>query len=1125
MTAPAVFAQGVTTATIRGSVVDDDGEPLPGANVVAVHQPSGSQYGTTSNADGNYVLPNIRVGGPYRVTASFVGYQTRQETGIRLDLGERRTVDFELPTATQALDEVQVIAEQGVFSRERTGVGTDLDESAVENTPSVGRELADLARLTPQAYVVNSDDDGSAISISGQPNRYNSIFIDGAVSNDVFGLSAQGTDGGQTGATPIPLDAIEAMEIAVSPFDVTQSGFAGGAINAVTRSGTNTFTGSAYFLRRDETLVQNLPEFSNNRYGFRLGGPIVQDKLFFFVNAELLRTENPQPFAGSYAGNTPLDDPGTDAIDSVSELAGLLQNELGYNPGAFGDKTSTLDSENIVARLDYNLNPNHRLTARYIFNSPENTDQFRSDSRTIEFANNAEVFPNTTNNATLEWNGTFGNQVANKLILGYKRVKDDRGFRQQPFPFVSIDDGDGDIEIGSEQFSTANLLEQDAFTLTNNTSIFVGDHTFTVGTHNEFYRLSNLFIPRNFGSYEYASLDDFVQSVRAINDPSIDPVAPTEFQRGFSLQDDDPSTPGFEEVVGDGTNAIGEFDAYILGFYVQDEWQATDQLRLTAGLRLDIPQIASTPNAAPDALTQTVPDIQEFYALNGARPGQAPDAQYHLSPRLGFNWDVFGNRSTQVRGGLGVFTSRQPFVWYGGMFLNNGTNTGFAFQSDNDGVLLDNGEPAPFIPVVGPDGEQNDLLDVTELEGRAIDSVVPSGRLEMFEQDYSLPRLMRYSLGVDQRLPLGFVGTIEGQYSNYLSNLLVTNVNIKPANATLSGPDNRPIWDYEERDIDPRYSDIHRVGNTNRGYSYDITARLQNEIADFAGSNQLAFSASYTYGDSWVIQQETSSQINSIWEGTEHVNGANSLDLTRSDFALGHRILGQLTYRQEYLDNFATTLALTYTGQSGRPFSYVIDESDDMIGEGGDPVGLFYIPRSTASLMYGQVNDDGDLELLTGDDAQAAASQLDRIIRGTEYLSRNRGTYAERNGDRTPFESVVDLKIAQDIFGELLGQGQRIQISLDIFNFTSLLGELFDTDWGTRYFVPDSNVEPVQFLGFADEAINTEDLFSDGAPAYTPVYRTQLNDFTEETDLFDELETGSTYSSQWQMQLGLRYTF
>lgn len=1092
------FAQGVTTSGIKGTITDANGETLPGANVVAIHEPTGTTYGTSTNSKGNYFLPNMRVGGPYTVEFTFVGFQSITRENITLNLGEIRILDISLREATQQLGEVEVVAQGRIFDISKTGVSTSINEQDIENAPTVGRDIADYTRNIPSAYVANDDDDGPAISIAGQNNRYNSIFIDGTVSNDVFGLSAQGTNGGQTGATPISLDAIEQFQIDLSPYDVSQGGFTGGAINAVTRSGSNTFSGSAYFYRRSETLAgkdplalqniqggeaERLPEFSNNRIGFRLGGPVVEDKLFFFVNGEILRSESPRPITGNYVGDV--------GISGVESLRQFLIDEVNYDPGSFGDKNSVLDSDKILAKLDWNLSQNHKVTARYSLNDAQNVDAFDSDFNSINFSGRSEVFPSTTHSAALEVSSTFGNNMSNKLILGYTDVTDNRGVQGPRFPTVNIDDGDGGIFLGNEPFSTANLLEQQIFTITNDFNIFAGNHTITIGTHNEFYDIANLFIPFNFGWYFYDSVEDFRTAVQERNLPPDQQSVSMFVLRGFSIVGDDPLDPNN---VGDNSNNIGAFNAYQLGLYVQDEWQATSNLRLTGGLRLDIPKITTKPRFAPDVFETTLPDLSQFYDLKGARPGETPDAQLYLSPRVGFNWDVFENSQTQLRGGAGVFLGRVPFVWPGGMFLNNGANTGILARFGGN----------PFRPDVGNGLTQADF-------GGDVDNLIPSGRLEIFEDDFKYPRIFRTSLGIDQDLGDGYIATLEGQYSKTMNNILITNINLLPVNETMDGPDNRPIYAYDitSRDeldgsgslIDDRYENIHRVGNTKDGHTYNITASLQKQF-----QRNFFAKVSYSFGDAYAVNDGTSSQINSLWDGVEHVDGANNISLSRSDFSMGHRFLVNLNYRKEFLDNLATSISLFWEGVSGRPFSYVISDSDAMIGENGDPNSLMYIPNDASELTF---------EGTPAEQAQQA-DQLEQYISSSDYLSDRRGKYAERNGSRAPFESVIDLKIQQELFGNIFNRQQKLTLSLDIFNFTNLLGEIFDVEWGQRYAVG-SQVQPIEFEGYQDPQNGD----------FTPVYSFNLpDDVTSEEALFDRsIQDFGTYSSRWQMQFGVRYSF
>ncbi len=1154
--------QGVTTSTLQGVVVDENGETLPGANVVAVHEPTGSRYGTTTNQNGQFTLPNVRVGGPYTVTASFVGYQSQRETDLRLELGESRELRFELQPQTQELDEVEVVARRGgeIFDEQRRGISTNISEEEIQNAPTIDRSIADFARFTPQAIVGNDDDDGSSISIAGQNNRYNSIFIDGAVSNDVFGLSAQGTDGGQTGATPISTDAIEQFNIDISPYDVTQSYFGGGAINAVTRSGTNQFEGSFAFEYRDQNFAEDLPDapfpnFSNERYVGRLGGPIIEDELFFFANFDLNRESSPQPFEGGF------DEFEGQAIQSESDLNDLLSfidQTVGdrYDPGSFRGNATTLDSDKFLGKLDWNINQSHRLTARYSYSESVNVDAFGGNPETISFSSRNEVFPNTTQIGALELNSTLGDNFANKLILSYKNVEDDRDTNlDQPFPTVDISDGAATIQLGGEPFSTVNYLKQEVLTLTNDFDVFLGDHTVTVGTHNELYDLANRFVPFNYGWYQFfdqdgngTAVDEFKQTVCAspavdrssVSDCSqfADQPASNLFARGFSLVDNNLNESGFQEIIGDETSAEGAFRALNTSLYVQDEWSVSERLTLNGGVRVDVPVYLDDPAYAnpdnpsvpddPDLnpRTTTIPAIENFYSLNGARPGDTPDPNFHWAPRFGFNYDVFGNERTQLRGGTGVFTSRQPFVWPGGMYLNNGTNTGtvdFVFGQ------------AEFRP-----NPQNGLT-VADFQNRAPSDLIPSGRLEMFEEDYMNPRFWRSSVGLDQQLPGGFVGTFEAQYSNTLKNVLVTNVNLRPSNETLDGPDNRPIWVPSQYDdsaspyaeagdqrIDARYSNIHRVGNTDRGYSYNLTARLRNTFEGIVTDNSaLRTDVSYTYGDSYSVNDGLSSQVNSLWDGMEHVEGANNLDLARSDFSIGHRVLGRFSYRQQIGERFALTTTLIYDGQSGRPFSYVIGNSDVMVQERGGSNSLLYVPESTGQLTYGEIDQEDGPTI----PADLQAEALNQFIDQNDYLSERRGQYAERNGDRTPWEGVFDLNLRLEVFQELMGRQQSVELTANVFNFSSLLGDIVGQDhWGER-FVGAGQVNLTQFREFEDPDNGN----------YTPVYTAQrvMEEASDtngdgvadeisvigQDDIFNEIRTGSSYSSQWQMKFGVRYNF
>jgi outer membrane receptor protein involved in Fe transport len=1141
-------AQGVTTSALTGRVTDEAGQPIAGVGVTVTNTATGWTGQTVTSDQGRYVVAALRPGGPYRVAVQLIGYRPETVEGLMLVLGETRAVDIDLAAAAVELEAVEVTG-AAIGTDVSGGVSTVVSESQIRNLPTLNREIVDLARFTPQAFVSNEDDDGAAISIAGQNAEFNGFFVDGVVNNDVFGLSAQGTNGGQTGAPPIGFDALEQLQIAISPYDVSQSGFTGGAISTITRSGTNRFEGSAYYQLRTDGLAgktpgpedlfdadnprERLPDFSAGRYGFRLGGPIIEDKMFFFVNGELFRSETPRAYLSSaYDGDSGFDPVTGDRIDpspTAELISSVVQEELGYDAGDFRDQASTLDDNKLLAKLDWNLSATHRLSVRHSYSHADNQDAFGSGGGGINFVNNREVFPNTTNSTALELNSRLGNQYSNRLLIGATFVRDDRGFAGEPFPSVEIEDGDGSFFLGSEPFSTGNILNQDIFTVTNNFNIFRDRHTFTIGANFEYYDIFNLFIRQNFGQYVYASVDDFLQSVCAAGSgtssycqttfggttPAF--VEPEDFDRGYSLVDDE---------LGDASSAAAGFQAYQVGLYLQDEFQATDRLRLTAGLRVDIPKITTKPGFSDDVDATIADIVAAGYDLEGAQPGETPKAQPYLAPRVGFNYDLAQDRSVQLRGGVGLFTGRVPFVYPGAMYTNNGVTTGFVTETELPagsarcpGV---NDCPAPFIPNAENGLEAADF----GLPDR------PSGELDMFTESFKYPRVLRTSLGLDAALPGGFFGTIEAQYTKTLDNIIIQNVNYRAQNDNLAGPDNRPVYNYGFNNffgsfdvnatlIDPRYSNgIYKVGSTSDGYAYDISASLQKSFLN----DDLLLRLAYTFGDAFSLNDATSDQIASTHRFNENVNGLNNLDLARSDWSIGHRVLGLLSFEKEFLGNLGTTIQAVYVGESGRPYSFIIGNNFGFTGEGAGTQPLAYIPNSAADLTFCDLHANfrcagfgGSGAVILSQAAQEAA--FDAFMARHPYLVSRQGDYAERNAQRTPFEHVIDLKLAQDLFANVGGRRNTVSVTLDIFNFTNLL----NAEWGQRFNPGFRTVDLVRFERFVAE----DDL--------TPIYTFRFPTFTsadEEAGIQDMDEYWSTrlldfgtYGSRWQMQLGVRYTF
>jgi hypothetical protein len=1077
----AVFAQGVTTSSLSGRIMDENKEPLPGATVRAVHQPTGTQYGSVTGIDGYYRIANMRVGGPYRVTVNFVGYEEFVKSDINLQLGRTFVQDVTLSESVVTLKEAVVTANPtDIIDSEKTGQSTVIDQELINNLPTVSRAIGDYVRFNPLADI-SENQDGFSISLSGQNNRFNTIYIDGAVSNDVFGLAGSGTNGGQTGVQPISIDAIEQFQVAVAPFDVRQSGFAGGAINAVTRSGSNEIEGSAYFFLRNEDLAGDTPsdepdwiverekldDFSAKTYGLRLGGPIIQDKLFYFVNVELQRDETPHPFNfETYQGSA--------SRDQIDQLISKLRNDFNYDPGTFTANQSFLESDKILAKLDWNLNKNHSITLRHSYVQAENLEARRSNTRTINFQNGSEFFTSTTNSTALEVRSILSPNISNKLTIGATIVRDDRDPLGEPFPTVELADGsNASINLGAERFSTANLLKQDAITLNNDLEIYRGKHSFLVGLNVEYFNAGNLFIRNNFGRYRYFNSGDMTGLEKFLADEPAD-----RFERGFSQVDN---------VTGDESDAIAEFSQYMVGLYFQDQIQLRTNFNLTAGLRIDVPVWPDDQPLNRDFNQNTIPLIRQAgYDLKGARTGEFIDPQILFAPRVGFNWDVDGEKRTQVRGGLGIFTSRIPLVWPGGAYNNYGLNIGEFFARN-----------VSFNPNINeqPPGE----IDPNAVE--------PSGQIDLFAEDFKLPQVFKINLALDKRFSNDWIITLEGLYSKNINAVQYQNLNLKPSTRNLEGADNRPIWDginpaFGGDPVDPTYSGIYLASNTDKGYTYNLAASVTKLFDNGFNAN-----LSYSYGDAFSLFDATSSQNSSQWRSYFNVEGRNfEREAQRSIFATGHRIIGNLSYEVEYLGFAKSTFSLVYNGESGDPFTYVIGARNfEIVDDGGFGFNEFaYIPRNQGEIVLVEETIVG---VTYTPDQQWRL--LNSYIENDEFLSENRGEYAERNQNRLPFQSILDFRFLQDFYIEMAnGKRNTLQLSVDIFNFTNLL----NNRWGRIYFMPFNTFSLVNFEGFLPNSL-------------VPTYSVNEN-ILEGTKIYENnIDDSGFRSSRWQMQVGVRYIF
>ncbi|MEJ8756241.1 carboxypeptidase regulatory-like domain-containing protein [Pontibacter sp. H259] len=978
------WGQGATTAALTGTIKDQSGTGLPGATIIAVHNPTNTQYVATTNAEGYYNIQNMRVGGPYTIRTSYVGFQEQRSENVTLSLGQAARVDFTLSESSRELSEVQIVGERNdVFNQDRTGAATNVSREQIERLPTLSRSLQDFTRLTPQA---------SGNSIGGTNNRYNNITIDGAVNNDVFGLAGSGTPGGQAGTQPISLDAIQEIQVVIAPYDVKQGNFTGGGINAVTRSGTNKFSGSVYGFGRNEDIIgkavegprEKADEFKNYQYGVRIGGPIIPDKLFFFTNYDATRITEPVRFApGSAESQIPL--------SAAQQVAEFVQETYGYDVGSFGGFDRDTESDKLFFRLDWNITGNHSLTLRhnYVDAFQESFSRSRSEAR---FGNNAYQFNSVTNSSVAELNSRISNNFSNNLILGYSRIRDNRETFGELFPQVTIFDPVGTLVFGSERSSTANELDQDIFEFTDNLSYLMGKHNFTIGTHNEFFKFRNLFINNLNGRWDFNSIDDFIN-----NNPS-------RVRAGYSLTDD--------------SRPAAAFNAAQLGFYLQDEFTASDMLKLTLGLRLDIPVFPDKPERNTKLET-------DFATISpGLRTDRTPSGQLLWAPRFGFNFSPSSDRSFQLRGGTGIFTGRVPFVWMSNQFVNTGTILGTIDVRNPDEFIDDPNDQ----PSAGPP--------------------VQTVEVNVINDDFKLPRVWRSNLAFDYTLPLDIIATVEGIYSKTLNDVVYRDLNLVDPTAKLAGPDNRNLYPTLRR-RNANYTNVILLDNTDEGYRYSLTGQLRKDF-----TNGLNTSIAYTYGKSKDVNSGTSSTALSNYEFNQIVNNPNDPELEYSRFDVRHRIVGTGGYTFKWGEAAATGISLFYQGQSGLPITFVY--SQDLNGDGNIANDLIYVPRD---------QDDINLVPLTvgtttyTPDEQWAA--LDALIRSDDYLSDRRGQYVERYGGRMPWTHQFDLRLLQDFYINAADNKHTFQLTFDVFN----IGNLINKDWGRQYFVNNNANEIIRFAG------------------------------------------------------------
>ena len=778
-----LFAQ-VTTATINGTVLSKSGdEDLVAAAVVATHEPTGTRYGTTTRDNGSYNLPNLRVGGPYTVQATYLGYKTATYKNVYLTLGQKLNINFELESEEVQLDDIVITASpNAVISNDRTGAETNIGRDQLQKLPTISRSASDYTRLTPSA---------SGNSFGGRNDQFNNFSLDGSIFNNPFGLDAA-TPGGQTDAQPISLDAIEQISVSIAPYDVTQAGFTGAAVNAVTKSGTNELKGTVFGFYRNQDMTGSkvsgndifVPDLTQLQAGFSLGGALVKDKLFFFANFEMERREDlGSNFVAARPGLGGENVSRVEAAD-LEAVSSALSSRFGYETGPYEGFLFDRDNEKGIFKLDWNVSDKHTLTATYNFLNalkqqpahPSAIGRRGPDATTLQFRNSGYQINNKIQSGILELRSLFSNSVSNKLQVGYTAFRDSRDAFSAPFPVVNINrDGIRYIVAGHEPFSINNVLDQDVLQISNNVNIYSGDHTFTVGASLERFDFNNSF---NLGVYDagtnvggtfgpgFASVAAFVDSVN---------TGAFDDEVAFAEQ-------VFADNNANDTWALAETNVGQLAFYAQDEWQMNSFFTLTYGVRVDAPLYFDTPEKIQEVIDRNccfIPDL--LYSDENGNPitfthTQLPESSTLFSPRVGFNWDVKGNRTLQVRGGTGLFSGRLPFVWIG----NQVANPNFFFYN-----------------VTHP--------------------------------DFKFPQVHRTNLGLDKKWENGWILSTDFIYTKDINGMIVRNYGIKPPTGTLQGVDNRAIYTASDRTNDFA-NNAYVFTNTDIGYSFNASCGIEAKL-------------------------------------------------------------------------------------------------------------------------------------------------------------------------------------------------------------------------------------------------------------------------------------------------------
>lgn len=1069
----------VTNASFTGSVKDGEGKNLGGATVVATHEPSGSVFSGSSNTSGYYSIPGVRVGGPYKITVNYSDYIPVEVNDIYITLGQDFVLDLVAVAKGSSLDTVSIkIQRSKLLNSQNTGASTNINQEALNTLPTLSRNLNDFLRLTPQSRSSSvASTTGNGVSFSGQDSRFNNLTIDGSIFNNSFGLAS--APAGQTASTPISLDAIQEIQINLAPYDVRLGGFTGAGINAVTRSGTNNLEGSAFMNIRNNNMVGKKAagvdvqtnEYNVQQIGFRLGGAIVKNKLFFFVNAEEERRNDPgtqfKANRGEPSGTANVTRVRASALDSLQDF---LKSKYNYDAGEYDGYKRETYSFKYLMKLDWNINEKNKFSLRYnslisrrdvlASNSGVFSGSRNGTVNALNFSNNNYIINNNLYSIIGELNTNISNNLFSSFQVGYTANRDFRGSGGGIFPLVDImEAGQTYTSFGYEPFTPNNILNTNTLQIQENLTYYKGRHTVNAGFNFEHFAFENTFTPTYYGQFIYKSLGDFYKS--ANGDTS---VQLARYALTYSA-------------VENGALPTASPKVNQLGAYIQDNFRVSQRLKVTAGVRIDIPSYSSE----SEYWNKKV-DTMKFIGPDGKTANYStktlPNARPLVSPRVGFNWNAKGNRDIQVRGGSGLFAGRPAFVWISNQLSNNGVTTG-SMRYDN--VRINQ------IPTQG--GVNSFTQDVTAFIP-ANPTTPSSFNLALTDPNFKFPQLWRTDLGVDAKLPWGMIGTVEVMYNKTINNINYLNVNQVNPLGNYAGPDNRAYYGYgnNANRINDNVTDAILLTNTNKGYNYSTTLKVEKPA-----TNGLGFMVAYNFSETKDIITGGSIAFSS-WRDNRSVQGNNTVDLAFSDNDQRHRIIGALTYKTKS-KNFPTTISVFM--QSGNMGRYSMSYSNDMNGDLLANNDLLYIPNSADEINWKQTVVSKDTATV-----QEQKDAFNSLLSSDEYLSANKGSYAQRNGVLMNWLTTFDLSIIQDI-KMTNSKKHSLQLRFDVYN----VGNLLNNAWGVS-----DQVNYAALLKYEGKDANNNPIYS-------------LNRDKNNKLISSITSKSAGLNDVWQMQFGLRYTF